>query len=403
MKIHVVTNKQSDNRILPRLAKYLAIYNDWSMSLEPDVSADFNYFNNYGTYAQQCNGWHGTPMGAYFSHLDTTKADKERQWYDVAKIMDVCTTTARMYNEFLPAENVYQCRPPVEIDRFTIAKTLQGKKPVVGVSGFVYGDGRKGEELWRQFITSSLSSRLELRAAGRGWPGVKTRYYKWNNLHEFFQSLDVLVVPSLFEGIPMPPLEALACGVKIVIPKDVGMLNDLPNVRGIYRYDRGNATAMIEAIEQATFSDVINREALREIILQNYTVQHWADDHKKMIADYFQQEDIENLPEWEGNAGVYVVAFGDPSRKCAERAIDSIHQYMPSLPVALVSNKKLGKEDIFIKHKDVDAGGRIAKLKCNDLAPGNWTYVLYVDADIEIIDDISFLFQILQDGWEFVI
>jgi hypothetical protein len=213
----------------------------------------------------------------------------------------------------------------------------------------------------------------------------------------------VLVVPSLFEGIPIPPLEALACGIKVVIPEKVGMLDDLPQIDGIYRYENGDTRKMAEAIKQAAFSDPVDREALRQVILNNYTIAHWADDHQQMIKDYFNQEDVDTLPDWQGNSGVYVVAFGEPSRKCAERAINSVHEQMPDLPVALVAEKPLGIEDIFIQHTDADAGGRIAKLKVNELAPKDWTYVLYVDADIEIVGDISFLFQVLQDGWEFII
>jgi glycosyltransferase involved in cell wall biosynthesis len=403
MKVHVITDRIDSDRILPRLARYLSIFNNWTLGTEPEISADFNYFNNYGTYKRQCAGWHGTPMGAYFSHLDTTKADKERQWYNIAEIMDVCTTTARIYHQYLPEEKIYYCRPPVEVDRFVIAKQPKRARPVVGVSGFVYGDGRKGEELWRQLAVSDVGQKLELQAAGRGWPGVRTRYYQWNELVKFFQSLNVLVIPSQFEGIPMPPLEALACGIKIVIPRGVGMLDDLPDVDGIYRYECNNAKDFITQTEKAAFSDPVNRDALREIILQNYTVRHWAEDHQKMIADYFQQEDVGNLPDWKENAGVYLVAFGEPSRKCAQRCIDSIHEHMPGLPVALVSDKHLGKEDVFIRQQDADIGGRIAKLKCDELAPDHWTYILYVDADIEVVGDISFLFNVLRDGWEFVI
>lgn len=403
MKVHVITDRVDSDRILPRLAKYLSVYNNWTLSTQPDISADFNYFNNYGTYHQQCRGWHGTPMGAYFSHLDMGNKGKEAQWYEVAVLMDTCITTAKMYHEFLPANKIYQCASPVEIDKFTIKPLPKGNKPIIGVSGFVYGDGRKGESLWAKLVSNPLSNKLELHACGRGWPGVPTKYYQWKEQEKFYQGLDVLVVPSLFEGIPMPPLEALACGVKIVIPRGVGLLDELPEIDGIYRYECDNSQAMIEAVEQSVSDKSIDREALRQVILNNYTMQHWVDDHSRMISSYFNQQDVSNLPDWQGNSGVYLVAFGDPSRKCAERCIDSIHRQMPGLPVALVSEKPLNKEDIFIGQDDTDIGGRIAKLKANELAPKEWTYILYVDADIEIVGDISFLFQVLQDGWEFVI
>lgn len=403
MKVHVITDRLNSDRILPRLAKYLAVQNGWSISEEPDISADFNYFNNYGTYWRACRGWHSTPMGAYFSHLDPQSDGKQRQWHEAARMMDTCVTTAQIYNQYVPLEKVYQCRPPVEVDKFTIAKPPKKDKPVIGVMGFTYGDGRKGERLFYDLTKAPIAKKLNFRASGRGWQGATCEYHEWPDLHRYIQSLDVLLVPSLTEGIPMPPLEALACGVKIVVPSGVGLIDELPRMDGIYRYTCGNLMSMCEAVEMAAFSAPVDREALRRVILNNYTVAHWAKDHQQMIDCYFNREDVSDLPDWRNHSGVYLVAFGKPSRKCAERCIDSVHKQMPGLPVALVSDKPLGKEDIFVKHKDADIGGRIAKLKVDELAPADWTYVLYIDADIEIVDDISFLFQVLQDGWEFII
>jgi lipopolysaccharide biosynthesis glycosyltransferase len=77
---------------------------------------------------------------------------------------------------------------------------------------------------------------------------------------------------------------------------------------------------------------------------------------------------------------------------------------MPELSICLVSDRELNAgEDIFIKHDDKDIGGRIAKLKMDELAPARWRYVLYMDADVELLEDVSFYFKLLEDGWEFVI
>jgi hypothetical protein len=403
MKVHIVTDRIESDRILPRLAKYLAVGNGWSISEEPDITADINYFNNYGTWAQKCRGWHGTKTAAYFSHLDTQAKAKETLWHEAAKVVDICITTAKMYHQYLPDNKIYQCRPPVEIDKFTIKPLPKLDKPVVGVMGFVYGDGRKGERLFEQLAGMPLAQKLRLRATGRGWSGIRCEYHEWDKIQEYFQSLDVLLCPSLFEGVPMPPLEAMACGVKAVLPEHVGIVDELPDVPGIYRYECGNVKSMAAAVEQAAFARPIDRNVLRQVILDNYTVAHWCADHRTAINSHSQVDDVANLPDWHGNAGVYVVAFGEPSRKCAKRCINSVHAKMPGLPVCLVAETPLGLEDIFIQQPDADAGGRIAKLKVDELAPADWRYVLYLDADTEVIGDISQLFDVLQDGWEFVI
>lgn len=407
MKVNVVTdalpNTKHGERILPRMSNYLAQVNNWQLRLEPDPACDFNYFVNYGHY-HKFQPWHGTPIGAYFSHLDTENKGKEKMWREAANLVDVCVTTAKIYNQHCPPEKVYQAHPPVDTDKFTIVPPPKNKKPVVGVMGFTYGDGRKGEKLFEQFCRHKVASKVTLRATGRGWTGVRCEYHQWQEIHKFYQELDILLCPSLFEGVPMPPLEALACGVKVVVPEHVGLIDELPHLPGIYRYECGNLNSMAQAVEVAANDKEIDRTALRQVILDNYTIGHWAADHQKMIDAYFQLEDTTNLPNWGGNSGVYIVAFGPPSRHCATRCIQSVKKVMPQLPIALVSDNPLNAgEDIFIRHDDVDIGGRTAKLKVDALAPQAWTYVLYLDADIEVVGDLSPLFQFLQDGWELVI
>lgn len=407
MKINVVTdalpNTKHGSRILPRMSAYLSQVNGWQLREEPDPASDFNYFVNYGHYMKFAP-WHGTPIGAYFSHLDTNSKGKEKMWHDAASLVDMCMTTARIYNQYCPPEKVHQAHPPVDTNKFTIVSKRANKKPVVGVMGFVYGDGRKGEHLFEQFCHHKVAQKLTLRATGRGWTGVRCEYHDWQEIEKFYQEIDVLLCPSLFEGVPMPPLEALACGTKIVVPGGVGLIDELPHLPGIYRYECGNLESMAKAVEMAVEDKEVDQEALRQVILGNYTVSHWANDHRNIINSYFQLEDIANLPQWEGNSGVYLVAFGPPSRHCAIRCIQSVKKIMPQLPIALVSDKPLNVgEDVFIQHDDIDIGGRTAKLKVDELAPQDWTYVLYLDADIEVVGDISPLFQFLQDGWELVI
>lgn len=106
--------------------------------------------------------------------------------------------------------------------------------------------------------------------------------------------------------------------------------------------------------------------------------------------------------------GIYCVAFGQPARACAERMMTTAKEWLPEIPIALCAAEPIGIEDIFIKQPDGpesgnDVGGRRAKLKAYDLAPAEWEAVLYLDVDTEICGDIRFFFQLIEDGWEFVI
>lgn len=101
--------------------------------------------------------------------------------------------------------------------------------------------------------------------------------------------------------------------------------------------------------------------------------------------------------------GIYCVAFGTPSRRCASKMIKTVKKQMPGVPVALCSDRKLGKEDIFVRQPDSDVGGRRAKLMAYDLAPKQWQSVLYLDADIELVAPVYRLFEWVESGWDFLI
>jgi hypothetical protein len=105
----------------------------------------------------------------------------------------------------------------------------------------------------------------------------------------------------------------------------------------------------------------------------------------------------------EAQRGIYCVAFGSPARACAERMMETAKQQLPEIPICLVAAEPIGLEDVFIQQPDSDVGGRRAKLRAYELAPAEWEAVLYLDADTEVVGDIRFYFQLIEDGWEFVI
>lgn len=101
--------------------------------------------------------------------------------------------------------------------------------------------------------------------------------------------------------------------------------------------------------------------------------------------------------------GIYCVAFGEPARACARHMMASAKQHLPEIPIALCAAAPIGIEDVFIEHPDSDVGARRAKLKAYELAPAEWEAVLYLDADTEVVGDIRLYFELIEDGWEFVI
>lgn len=410
MNVHIVWPTPDGDKILDRLARLLVAGADWTVSDRPDPRADINYSIVYIDFAQRFSDWRKTPWAAYFSHYEPHVPYKKYWWESSAPLIDIKTVTADQYGEILPGK-IVKVTPPVDRDFFNIRERKANKKPIIGVSGFVVPGGRKGEQMVAR-LAADFEGKAEIVASGQGWPARKVNN-TFEGLPAFYNSLDFYLCTSTIEGIPMPPLEALACGIPVIIPRGVGMLDDLPEAEGISRFEPGNydslKTVVESELESAYKSE--HRETLRSLT-EGYTPEAWVESHVKGFEGALHYKGTSrkhNLAksssavDQHGMRGVYYVAYGAPARECAKGAIDSFKRHLPDIPVALVSDEPLGPEDIFVQHEDYDIGGRAAKVKIYDLAPKEWTYICYLDADTEIVEPVDFIWKVVEDGWDMVI
>jgi hypothetical protein len=384
------------------MVRWLAAGTGWSFSDMPDAAADLNYFMTYIDFAERFTDWHKTPMAAYFSHYERGTPYKEFFWKIAKEKVDFYVVMAEQYASLLSGKPIIRVCPPLDSEHFTIMeRNHRGVCARVGVAGFVDRSGRKGPELVARLAGSALGQSLDLVATGKGWP-IPTKYRKFDELPAHYNSLDVFLCTSKIEGYPLPPLEALACGIPIVIPMGVGMLDELPDIPGIYHYQVGEYS-MMEAALQMALDEKADRETLRDAVSE-YSLANWCKDHERGFAAVLENEVVPGgeKDRW-GKRGVYYVAFGEPARQCAKAAMESFKFHMPDIPIALASDTPIGVEDIFIQQPDTDIGGRIAKLRIYDLAPPEWAYILYLDADTEVIAPVYFLYELLEDGWDMVI
>ncbi len=424
MRVHIVCQNPQEDRIIPRMARALRDAHGWTLGGPVDPHAEAIYLSGYFE-VQKLKDWPGVPVAAYLTHREEEPPGnaKARLFDQVGQRVDLRVATCRLYADYLSQWGpTIQAAAPLERDRFVIGKAETHRRPVVGLSGYTYSNHRKGEDLVRGMIGSSIGQRCDWRASGRGWP-VATKRYSWAEMPSFYQGLDVLAIPSRVEGIPMPPLEALACGVRVVLPRGVGLHDELPAIPGIYRYERGDLNSLLEALDQAAFpGQAIDRESLRAAT-EPYSVRNWCRDiasgieqmlHPAADAGIDETEaepitihEVEPVKQTErgtgSTRGIYCVAFGEPSRRCAARLLASIKRHMPDIPVALCAAKPLGQEDVFIEQPDSDVGGRRAKLRAYDLAPAEWQSVLYLDADTEVVAPVYQLFEWIEAGWELAI
>ena len=428
LRVNVVCRNLNDDRVIPRFARYLRDHLGWTLTAAPDPRAEIVYLSGYFE-SQVCKPWPSVPVAAMFTHREEEPpGNAKAKLFDavagrVALRVAMCKLYAKPLSRFGPT---IQPPLPVERDKFIIKPTSSGGKPVVGFSGYTYRNRRKGEDLVKAVLDSKLSQRVEWRASGRGWP-MKTMRYKWEEMGAFYQGLDVLVCPSRVEGGPMPVLEALSCGVSVVVPRGVGILDELPQVNGIHRYKRGDAEDLVKALGKAIRDrGDVDREALRAVT-EPYTVEAWCDAHAAMIPVLLGQGKVDaGITEEEkpmartrrqpvikaiapvergtgSTRGIYVVAFGGPARASGKRLLASIKKHMPDVLVCVCGASKLGGEDVFIRQPDSDVGGRRAKLRAYELSPAEWKTVLYLDADTEVVAPIHQYFEWIEAGWEFVI
>ena len=403
MHIHIVAIEWNSQQVLARHIRELMQIPGFTIGKTPDPNADINYFFPY-LQAVDFPDFDKTPIAAYFTHHDPYHSQRKGEmWAEVAERADLRITSARRNIASIGQASI--ALPPLEQTQFTPLYRGIRSRPVVGMSGYCYRGGRKGEILVQQLKQSDLGQSLELRACGRGWP-VPTREYDWKELHKFYQGLDVFLCTSLAEGIPVTVLEAMACGVPVVVPDDVGLIGDieLPYLSASYKtgdYEdmEGVLNSVLAELKTGKMPDT---QQYRQTIAP-FTADRWRDDHLRAFENYLNPAivDDEILPDWHDCAGVYFVAFGEPARKCAKTAMESWRKYMPEVEIALASTEPIGIEDHFIREEDKGIGARWIKTQVELRAPQHWKYVLYMDADTVLVNPVPFLLDLLQAGWEF--
>lgn len=315
LAVNILCQNALDDRVIPRFSRYLAKGLGWMLTAAPVKNAAAYYLSCYLEWPIMATRLTpGVPVAAYMTHRETEPPDgpKTRLFDALAGRLDLRIATAALYARPLSACGpTAQIRPPVERERFTIPRRKPGQGGIVaGFSGYKYGNGRKGEDLARALLTTKAGQGVTWKASGRGWP-VKTTRYRWADMPAFYQSLDVLVITARVEGVPMPPLEALACGVSVVIPRGVGLLDELPDVAGIYRYGAGDKEGLAATFSAAVAGrGAVDRDELRAVT-EPYTVEAWCQGHQRAFERLISGEKMDLSPILAGNDGDILAAVRD--------------------------------------------------------------------------------------------
>lgn len=229
---------------------------------DADPSADLQYYINYSARSRRVS----PTEVAFFTHSEMDESAR-RRYFEAAAEVDHCVCMSERYARELvdagiPAQKVTTIAPGVDLDEFQ-------PKVRIGVVGRTYHTGRKGEALVAQVMDVPG---IEWCFTGSGWPGPTVQVHS-GQMADFYNSLDYVLVPSLYEGGPMSVLEGLACGVP-VISSDVGWAREYPHIP----FDNGDADSLREVLERL----VAKRQTLRSSVV-NRTWEAWAHGHLELF------------------------------------------------------------------------------------------------------------------------
>jgi glycosyltransferase involved in cell wall biosynthesis/predicted SAM-dependent methyltransferase len=248
--------------ILERMGIELERHLDYvSVGDAPDPNATINYHINYHAFKRK-----GACDMAFFTHIEESVPAVRELFFATARTVDHCVCMSKKYEEILRAngvDRVTTIMPGVDLETFRPAIRI-------GVVGRTYHTGRKGEELVAKAMSIPFT---QWYFCGDGWPSGGV-VFTHERLAEFYQVIDVLLVPALYEGGPMPVLEALASGKPVLSPP-VGFVPEFPHIE----YEAGNFEQLRNRIEAL----VQERRELRRSVEQR-TWLRWAMEHHRIFS-----------------------------------------------------------------------------------------------------------------------
>jgi glycosyltransferase involved in cell wall biosynthesis len=225
-----------------------------------DPSADILYYMTYSSRRRRISP---VEVG-YFAHLEAEGLAHDN-FFRQAEEVDYCICHAKLYEQIIRdhgVENVAAISPGVDLDRFS-------PKLRIGIVGRTYHTGRKGEHLISQL---GDIPEIEWSFTGEGWPGPALSLPA-SMMSDFYQKLDYVLVPALYEGGPMCVVEALASGTPVVAPA-VGWVPEFPHVE----FEVGD----VESLRSVLLGLIEEKRARRATVLDR-TWDNWAEGHDRVF------------------------------------------------------------------------------------------------------------------------
>jgi glycosyltransferase involved in cell wall biosynthesis len=163
---------------------------------------------------------------------------------------------------------------PEKNHRMLIEAFALARKKYSNVRLRLLGGGRIEPELREQVRTLGLEDSVEFCGFSDDVPG-------------FLSSLDIYVLPSDFEALPLCLLEAIASGLPVVSTSVGGTESIVKNTDSGWLCEPGNPNAMLSAMEKAILAP--NRGArtqrARSLVKELYSADRMASDYEAIYAN----------------------------------------------------------------------------------------------------------------------
>ena len=243
----------------------------FSLSHSPRDDVDVNFYIDI----QNCyTGKSKTKDVGFFTHLDRNSKDhllKNKHWLTCDYIVHMNKKYFEIFSEFYPKEKMSVLKPIEIFPEFNLKKLKLG---IVQRGGF---EG-KGHNFMIQMAEHDYMKNFEFIFCGNNWDEVVTLYRSKNiqcstadenyeNYPKIYDSIDYLLIPSLWEGGPMSVPEALAKGVPI-ISSDVGWVSEF-NIE--YLYKPNDESGLLDILKKIREPLLERRKKIEDYSMKKYT------------------------------------------------------------------------------------------------------------------------------------
>jgi len=266
-KVRIVTEQPGwiMHRMASEIQKYLGnnnvrINEDWE-------HADIHYYINYGKFSRRPQT--GLVV-ANFTHYDPdTLSDR---FIEVANEVDYCICISEKTADDLRHFGAEDKKISVIV--IGADETFKPKL-TLGIVGRVYKGGRKGEDIVDALAQDpDVMRHVRIVATNDDW---NVNVWKFDELGDFYRSIDYLLVPSRLEGGPVPFMEALACGTLSIAPP-LGVIPQFPHIP----YTTGDIDQLKQVVKRLAKEHIAQRAHFSNH-MSGLDWSGWAIKHEKLF------------------------------------------------------------------------------------------------------------------------